>query len=382
MKSISIKISFFMVLFFMIASIFISLFTGRLILIEFQNNAFNELSIINDIKLEEYKEKISNFERNIVVIAKNELLLEHLSKELTNSEEIVLRLKKFVKDYAIFDEIFIYKNTGEIIYSSDSKRIGLNVNNEDFFENSLIRQNTQDIYYSNILLSPALTLTIPLVIKNQKYVLGSHANLKSINNIISSRTGQGNSGETFLLNKFNIVITDLLYSKDKAFSKVIFSDYANDCTERKNSGKTISEDYTGKMYLISYKWADDEEICIVTKKAREEVITPIYEIVMNMIISILLSMLILLIISVFIIKKIASDRILLLSQVVENLSKGKMSTVIDKKMLNSDDEIGTLAKSFDRILISLKLASAEIKMESKDKKDDDKITNIMKEDEN
>jgi PAS domain S-box-containing protein len=58
-----------------------------------------------------------------------------------------------------------------------------------------------------------------------------------------------------------------------------------------------------------------------------------------------------------------------LTTVVSAISKGNMDTELDPKLKESEDEIGKLARAFDRTLVSLKLAMREttpqLKMESK-----------------
>lgn len=55
-----------------------------------------------------------------------------------------------------------------------------------------------------------------------------------------------------------------------------------------------------------------------------------------------------------------TGRITKLTELMRRVSRGELQISMDKKMLQSEDEIGALARSLDRILISLKLAVKKV----------------------
>lgn len=54
-----------------------------------------------------------------------------------------------------------------------------------------------------------------------------------------------------------------------------------------------------------------------------------------------------------------------ITHIVSNISKGDFTVKIDSKELNSKDEIGDLARAFERVMVSLKLAMKELEDKSK-----------------
>jgi methyl-accepting chemotaxis protein len=62
-----------------------------------------------------------------------------------------------------------------------------------------------------------------------------------------------------------------------------------------------------------------------------------------------------------------TNPIIRLTKNIEDISMGRLDTEIDPKLKQSKDEIGALARAFDRTMVSLKLA-----MRKKSEKNDDK----------
>ena len=53
-------------------------------------------------------------------------------------------------------------------------------------------------------------------------VLIGKISIADINEIITSRSGLGDTGESFLVNSFNMVVTDLKKEQNSAFRKTIY----------------------------------------------------------------------------------------------------------------------------------------------------------------
>lgn len=104
-----------------------------------------------------------------------------------------------------FNRLFIYNTAGLIVASSDPADIGSNVNDQPFFDVSLHAD-----YIQSPMAEPAsnqLVMYITRPLRGEKIqasgVLAGELNIASLADIMTERTGLGQSGETYLVNLSN-----------------------------------------------------------------------------------------------------------------------------------------------------------------------------------
>lgn len=266
-------------------------------------------------------------------------------------------------------ELLIINNNGTVILSTNKNNIGKIKSNEDYYINGKTKSYIKLFYYNIDLLSIITTIATP--IKNNKNetigVLVGNLNQSEIQNIVSENSGQGMTEETILINKFNYVLTDLKKEKNAALKKTLFSEEVKDCLNGNSGINKDYNDYNNDKVIASYAWIPDKEICIISKIDKSEVQSTIYNFLKLMILISCIAAIIMSILGFILTKKISSS-IELLKNSALKIGKGELSTDIN---ITSNDEIGELAKSFNKMTEDLK--NSRKKLEESNKELDNKV---------
>lgn len=112
------------------------------------------------------------------------------------------------------------------------------------------------------------------------------------------------------------------------------------------------------MCFPQRKWALVSEINV------EEAKSPVNSLINSLSIALVLISLLIIFASIFLSHTI-SKPIVRITKNIDAISQGKLTVLIDKKDRDRKDEIGALARSFDRTMVSLKLAVKHLKSHNK-----------------
>ncbi|MBL4693846.1 HAMP domain-containing protein [Candidatus Gracilibacteria bacterium] len=117
-------------------------------------------------------------------------------------------------------------------------------------------------------------------------------------------------------------------------------------------------DYRGQEVMAVTRYIDSQDWGLVVKIDTSEPIGHLQQLQRLVLFIGLVSLTIVMFIATFVAKSI-SNPIQNLTKVSDDISRGKLDSVIDKNIANSKDEIGDLARAFDRTVASLKLAMVQ-----------------------
>ncbi len=209
--------------------------------------------------------------------------------------------------------------------------------------------------------TPAQFVAAPIMENGQVVgVVALQLSIEAINNIMSERTGMGETGESYLIG------SDLLMRSDSFLDQTnhtVVASFANPNTGKVDTeaasnalaGKKASHviiDYNGHPVLSAYapldlpgiKWA------ILSEIGEAEVVKPINEIIINVIIvGVVLSMIVAII--AFLVARQIAKPLIGACQFAENIANGDLSgnLAIDQK-----DEVGQLASALNKMTKQLR----------------------------
>jgi len=261
-----------------------------------------------------------------------------------------------------FIEFFIIDKQGMVFMSTIKSEVGKIKENKDYFIKGKNSSFIGYFDYNPYFQLPTLIISVP--IKDDKEnllgILAGRLNLKEISNLITKREGLGETGETLLVNEFNLVLTDLKYFPDAAFKKKIFTDATKNCLDGK-SGFIQSKDYRDVNVFVYYLWVPDRNVCLITKIDESEALKDLTR--LSYIMAIIFSVIIIVvsIISLVLAKKITSS-IIKLKNAALDLSQGKWKTRLN---IHTKDEIENLAKTFVEMTKTLKKSRKQLESYSK-----------------
>ena len=112
-------------------------------------------------------------------------------------------------------------------------------------------------------------------------------------------------------------------------------------------------DYRGVFVLGTYSTIPELKWCLLAEINAEEALAPV-RYTTNFIVLIIMALMVMVAVLAILISRSISNPIRKLTRTIGDISLGKMDTHISGKDRN--DEIGKLAQSFDRVMVSLKLA--------------------------
>ena len=328
----------------------------------FLSSAFSIYSISNDIrsdvqdKLESNLEFKSEILLNSLDSQKDEIVIlsKMLESELAigeGSTHIYSSINAFFETASDFKEIFLIDSNGSIIFSTDAAQIGKISSGNEYFTNTIDSVYVKPVYYSTNLQEPTMTISAP--IKDSKnetsYILVGRIDLNSMNQIMTDRTRMGETGETYLVNSFNYVVTELRFEENAVFKKTMFTDEVKDCISGSSGSKEYS-DYRGNTVRGNYHWIPELKLCMLFEIDIEEANAPVKEAV-NLVLMTSVVISVLVIIAGIIFSGTLTKPIRELANFSGKLKQGKLDS---KYVIDSKDELGALSKAFDEMRLGLK----------------------------
>ncbi|MBI5635764.1 HAMP domain-containing protein [Candidatus Micrarchaeota archaeon] len=123
--------------------------------------------------------------------------------------------------------------------------------------------------------------------------------------------------------------------------------------EKNSSGFLELSDESGKKFQVSFRKLDYATVVIIHSQAQlDKLIAELFSLILVGAVTSALLAVLLIVVTV----RRLTGHIESITQTIEDISKGKLDTRIDPKLLKRDDELGELARAFDRTIVSLKLS--------------------------
>jgi diguanylate cyclase (GGDEF)-like protein len=279
------------------------------------------------------------------------------------------------KDLLFIDIIDL---NGKVRGSSAQNRVGLNFTNEVYFQKAQQQLYVSDIHqfangaFEIIVAAPLTTRSKP---SNTIGVIINHFKAESINELLTGqllkaltgkgqKRGLGKTGETYLVNKDKLIISDSLHMENSRFKQIVETYPVIQCFQEdaEVSGAWINYQGTpvvGASTIISF---DDTKWALITEQEAEEAFSQINNI-RNKYIAAILQVLIITTIIAFVIARTIGSPLRKLIDSIDEIKNGNLNAKVDG--INSKDEIGYLAASFNEMSDNLRKASTVLERKNK-----------------
>ncbi len=239
------------------------------------------------------------------------------------------------------------------------------------------------IYYSKRLNKPSMVISIPFFCKshNKKHIVGiiiGRIDIKRLyNDLLLDRTGLGETGETLILNRNAIALSDLRGHENAPLSLKLNTICALN-SSKGQTGIIESTDYRNEKVLVAYTYIPKTRWGFITKQDLDEIYKPIYSMLIDFTMLFLVSVL-----GVYFVAKIIANAlsrpILEMTKNAEKIQKGNLSA---RNKIITTDELGFLSKAINDMAdfmlsqIEIRYGNAEI---IKTLATADKVTDFRKE---
>ena len=331
-----------------------------------KEDAFLKLSAIRDLKvvevnnwLDERLSDVSVMSTDDKIMAMGEILFSR--KEQTKDDARVLRnavgiLDRYVKGYEVYPELSLLNPlTGIVEYSTKSSNLGINKSGAAEFTEPMRTGGSfiGEIFNSKAIHTPILSFSIPIYAEKESRgfvgVLVAKVDLEhSLYKLLLNRTGMGDTGETLIVNKDGVALSELRWRSNAPLRVKIDAQPALMAAQG-NTGIVVTGDYRGEEVLAAYTFIPRTNWGFVAKQDVEEVYAPIRAMYLNILLVFLISAALVYALA-FLVAKNFAGTVLEMSSVSARMQGGDLSA---RNPVNSADELGFLAESFNRLADSI-----------------------------
>jgi len=248
--------------------------------------------------------------------------------------------------------------SGQIIASSDTSWEGQIRETEPWFIQGKTSTYVSDILHSLALGRPTMVIAAPVTDSAGQLlgVLAGHADLEALSEIVLERSGLGETGETYLVNKGNLLLTEPRFKPGVAFKKWVFTEGANRALEGE-SGVGLYLDYGEEPVIGVYRWLEDRDMALLAEINQLEAFTPVVAL-RNIVLGIGVGVaLVVATLGVFFARTI-TEPVRQLVRGAEQIGRGNLDYRIE---VRGRDEIGQLATAFTDMAAKRKRAEQALR---------------------
>ncbi len=326
-----------------------------------KQSAFNRLGAIATLKEDELNRWIDNQRQDLLFIAQLsevrdqvEILLSHEPTE-PEYQEAYTSLSQYlmfiVTTKADLQEIFILTDVGgKIVISTDKAHEGEYRVTDSYFTQGRLGTFVQNVYPSPATGKPTMTVATPLLGSTGQPlgVLAAHLDLENMDRIILERTGLGTSGETYLVDKLNVFVSEARFGRQE-FPRGVHTE-GIDAALKGVDGSGLYLNYDGAPVIGVYRWLDDREMALLAEMYQAEAFAPARRLAGTIFLVGLVSAGVLAV-GVYLLARQVARPILAIADAATQVASGDLTQTAP---VLTEDEVGVLARAFNRMTVQLR----------------------------
>ncbi|MCQ9206228.1 MAG: PAS domain S-box protein, partial [Omnitrophica bacterium] len=319
--------------------------------------------------------------RIIAEVDRIEDLTEKFYNEEANYENLTSKLNAALKDFFKQEkqayELFILNRDGKIIASTDGSHLGLDKSSDAYFLGAIDKTYIKDPYYSESTKKRTFSISTPIMTNVTKEFLGvlvARFKMTGLAAITMDKTGLGQTGESYLINKYGYMITPSRFLKDTFLKQKVniegIREHSNSNDKNKHNHKHVSSslgmytirDYRGVPVLGAYRNLEDLGWDLVVEIDTEEAFRSVEALKHILILIMIFVPIIAWALGIFVSKAITKS-IVELNKGVIAVAKGELD---HKVGIDTRDEIGQLSRAFDKMTGDLTKTTTSIEALNKE----------------
>ncbi len=281
------------------------------------------------------------------LLAENQILAsaDENSIEYANARERIREMfSEEAEGHPSFGEMFLMSNVGgKVLVSTVKESEGQYRVSDSYYTQGRLGLYIQNVYTSPQTGLPAMTASAP-VHDAQGYLLGVvalHLNLERLDGIILERAGLGQTGETYIVDRFNNFIS-AARSGEREFPRGVHTP-GIDAALQKKDGSALYTNYNDVPVIGVYRWMDERETALLTEISQREALAPIQRVAAAILAS-GLAIAAVLALGVFLLSRQIARPVLSISEAANQMATGNLNARAPEL---TRDEIGALAVSFN-----------------------------------
>ena len=270
---------------------------------------------------------------------------EEDSAEYATAHDIILEtLIEEVEGHPSFSEMFVMSSVGgKVLASTEKGNEGQYRVSDSYFTQGRLDLYVQNVYTSPQTGQPAMTISAPVrdARGNLLGVIAIHINLERLDSIILQRAGLGDTGETYIVDRFNNFIS-AARSGERAYPRGVHTQ-GIDASLQGEDGQALYTNYGGVPVIGVYRWMDDREMALLAEISQQEALAPIQRVAVNILASGLAAAIILAL-GVYLISRQIARPLLAINAAANQMAAGNLDARAPEL---TKDEVGRMAVSFN-----------------------------------
>ncbi len=336
---------------------------------------FNKLSAIRDLKVSQINEWLRERVVDISVICEDSYIrgLEFTANDqFSDKKAAALReiLNKYNDIYNFYEEISILNpKSGRVMVSTNRLFEGETRYDKPYFSELLKTEKIYigDIYFSERLNKPTMTISGPILFGNSGKsdiagIMLCRIDLRRANEaLFVEPVGLGKTGEMFIINKDQIVLSDVRWSSGAPLKLKLSSRYSVEAAKGL-TGIIENTDYRSKDVLSAYTYIPSARWGFIVKQDLEEVYSAIFSLLINFAILLIVTVIAVYFIANLLAKSL-SRPIIEIKNTSKRIQEGDLTA---RNSIAGSDELGDLAGTINSLAdfmvgrIKIQRDSAEI----------------------
>ncbi len=321
---------------------------------------FDRLSMSSDLKESELLRWVDSQREGVMLISRIPEVRKDaaaiMSGEINRQAGAYIELQQLLLDIQKqkpgLKEIFILnKKGGQIVCSTNPRHEGNYRINDSFFIQGQKGTFIQNVYPWPVTLEPTMTISTPLIGMDGELigVLVAHLNLDRLDEIILDRTGMGETGETYLVDRFNVFVTSKQFGREN-FPRGVHTVGIDAAVLQHQQGQGLYQSYNGRMVAGVYRWIEPLGVALLVEIQQTEAFAPATRLGITIFITGLLLVSFLAIAAYVLARQIATP-ILAITNAALKVAQGDLNQTAP---VLTRDEIGLLAREFNHMTAQIR----------------------------
>ena len=318
-----------------------------------EDEAFEQLEVTSSFKELELNLFMDDVQENFSRIAALPAI-RIAAASLLESEETVDRLAAYENLERLIgsataaapdlSEIFFLTEVGgRIFFSTEKSNEGEYRVTDSYYLLGLDGPVVQNVYPSPVTSDPTLTIATQLLDGSGERVgvIAANVNLEKLDRIVKDRTGLGSSGESYLVDAFNVFVSSEGFGTEQ-YPRGVHS-FGIDAAVNGERGAGTYSNYAEVQVIGVFRWIPERDLALLTEVHKSEALAPARKLGLTLVLVGLIAVG-LLGLGVYLIARRIAEPVLAVSETAIKIAAGDLNQTAP---VRTDDEIGVLAGNFN-----------------------------------
>jgi len=281
--------------------------------------------------------------------------------------QAMMRLKRTKEANPAIAEFMLMDKAGKVAVSSNESSIGSDKSADLIFLGGQKGSFIKDVYFSEVYKEPLLAVSTPFLDSQTDELLGvlaARVRLNDLNNIVTEKTGMGDTGKIYIVNKYGYMATPARFKEDVVLKQMVDTENVRKARLHKGREHPLSgekkinvfPDYRGVLVLGAHEYIPQMQWVVLAEIDAKEAFAPLSKLRLIFLIVLFIVPIAAWLLGIFLAKLITGP--------LQRLHKGTemigFGNLDYKVGTNAKDEVGQLSRAFDTMTESLKQTTVSI----------------------